>query len=56
MDKLVNELKGYNIAVRLVENKLYMMVEHKPGEFVFLNINQIQMEQVVNDLNLEVLN
>ena len=56
MNKLVNKLKGYNIVVRLVENKLYMMVEHKQGEFVFLNINQTQMKQVIKDLNLEVLN
>ena len=54
MEKLVDELKGYNVIAREVEGKLYIMVEHKPGEFVFPIIDQPQARQLVKLLNLDI--
>ena len=54
MSNLKNELKGYNVIAREVGNKIYIMVEHTPGKFIFPIIDQLQAKQLVKDLNLEV--
>jgi len=54
MSNLKNELKNYNVIAREVGNKIYIMVEHTPGKFIFPIIDQLQAKQLVKDLNLEV--
>jgi hypothetical protein len=54
--EFLNLLKGYNVIAREVDNKIYIMVEHTPGEFVFPIIDQLQAKQLIKDLNLEILN
>lgn len=54
MSNLKNELKGYNVVAREVEGRIYIMVESRPGEFVFPIIDQLQAKQLVKDLNLVV--
>ena len=54
MKKLALELKGYNVVAREVEGKLFIMVEHKPGEFVFPVLDQLQARELVKELKLDI--
>ena len=54
MKKLALELKGYNVVAREVEGKLFVMVEHKPGEFVFPVLDQSQARELVTELKLDI--
>lgn len=54
MEKLVAELKNYNVVAREVEGKLYIMVESRPGEFVFPILDQLQSRELVKLLNLDI--
>ena len=54
MKKLALELKGYNVVAREVEGKLFVMVEHKPGEFIFPVLDQPQARELVTELKLDI--
>jgi len=54
IEKLVAELKNYNVVAREVEGKLYIMVESRPGEFVFPILDQPQSRELVKLLNLDI--
>lgn len=54
MEKLVAQLKDYNVVAREVGNKIYIMVESRPGEFVFPILDQPQSRELVKLLNLDI--